>query len=271
MNIISFMSANFVARGLDYHMTDGWQQGEQATNRYFMPLATFSERFEEVLRAVRSMGFSALAIWTAHLNYAWATRQHIARAKELLARYSLTVPSLAGNFGSTRAEFDAACRLAVELGAPVLGGGTSLLDSDRGVVITLLQQYGLRLGIENHPGVLTPPEILAKIGADGHGVIAATVDTGWYGTANADAPAAITQLASHIVHVHLKDVVSPGAHETCRFGQGCVRIEQCVRALQAIGYGGAISVEHEPASFDPTQDCMVNVQLLASWLESAES
>jgi len=77
--------------------------------------------------------------------------------------------------------------------------------------------------------------------------------------------------ASHIVHVHLKDVVSSGAHETCRFGQGCVRIEQCVRALQAIGYGGAISVEHEPARFDPTQDCIANVQLLASWLESAAS
>jgi sugar phosphate isomerase/epimerase len=53
----------------------------------------------------------------------------------------------------------------------------------------------------------------------------------------------------------LKDVLHGGEpHETCRFGDGIVDIEGCVRALQRIGYEGAISVEHEPETYDPSED-----------------
>ena len=55
MNTISFMSANYVARQLNYHMTRGWGQGETATNNYFMPLETFPQRFEDLLVLVREL------------------------------------------------------------------------------------------------------------------------------------------------------------------------------------------------------------------------
>lgn len=41
MNTISFMTANYVARQIDYHMTKGWMDGDDATNAYFAPIATY--------------------------------------------------------------------------------------------------------------------------------------------------------------------------------------------------------------------------------------
>lgn len=265
MNTISFMSANFVARQLGYHMTGGWGQGDTATNEYFRPLETFDQRFEAILPDVRAMGFAAIDLWLAHLNSAWATGEHVAIARDLLRKHDLPVVSLAGWFGSTPEEFEATCKLAVALDTKILGGSTSMLAKDRAFVVAMLEQYDLKLGLENHPEK-TPDEMLAKIGDGGNGRIGTTVDTGWYGTQSYDAAEAIRRLAPHLIHVHLKDVLAPGAHETCRYGTGIVPIEACVRTLQQIGYGGAISVEHEPETFDPTEDCKAELQMLHGWL-----
>lgn len=66
--------------------------------------------------------------------------------------------------------------------------------------------------------------------------------------------------------MHLKDVRASGAHDTCRYSEGIVPLERCVRTLQKIGYTGAISVEHEPERFDPTDDCRANFAMLRTWL-----
>lgn len=265
MNTISFMSANFVARQLGYHMTGGWGQGDKATNEYFRPLETFAERFEQILLDARAIGFTAVDLWGAHLNPAWATEEHIAIARDLLTAHNLPVISLAGWFGKTPDEFEASAKLAVALGTTILGGSTGALDQDRARVIAILQHYDLRLGIENHPEK-TPTEMLVKIGDGGDGRIGATVDTGWYGTQGYDAAEAIRELSEHLFHVHLKDVLAPGAHDTCRYGRGVVPIEACVRTLKEIGYRDAISVEHEPESYDPTDDCKAGLQMLRQWL-----
>src|ERR687886_1421464 len=80
-NPISFITANYVARELGYNMTGGWGQGDHATNEHFRPIETFAGRFEELLRDVRAMGFEAIDLWNAHLNWAWATDAHIATAR----------------------------------------------------------------------------------------------------------------------------------------------------------------------------------------------
>jgi sugar phosphate isomerase/epimerase len=261
------MSANYVARQLDYNMTRGWGQGDKATNEYFQPLATFSQRFAEILQDIRAMGFSAIDLWLAHLNPAWATEEHKAMAGDLLAKYELPVVSLAGWFGATAEEFEESCRLAVRLNRPVLGGSTSMLEKDRPFVIETLKKYGLKLGLENHPEK-DPEEMLAKIGDGGAGTLGTTVDTGWYGTQGYDAAQAIEKLGEYVFHVHLKDVLAPGAHDTCRYGRGCVPIQACVDTLKRMGYQGAISVEHEPETFDPTEDCIANLAMLNAWLQS---
>ena len=93
------------------------------------------------------------------------------------------------------------------------------------------------------------------------------VDTGWFGAQGYDAPRAIEELGDRVLHVHLKDVLHEGEpHDTCRWGGGIVDIEGCVRALQRIGYTGAISVEHEPETYDPSDDVGAMREQLEGWL-----
>lgn len=265
MNTISFMTANYVARQTQYNMSDGWGQGDRTTTEYFRPIERFGARFEELLLDIKAMGFTAIDLWLTQLNYSWATDEHIAVAQALLRQHDLKVVSLAGWLGSTPDEFRRSCEIARAVGTTILGANTSMLLKDRAFVVATLKAYDLRLGIENHPEK-TPDELLAKIGDGGDGRIGATVDTGWFGTQGYDAAQAIERLGEHLVHVHLKDVLASGAHETCRYGRGVVPIEACVRTLQRLGYQGALSVEHEPEYFDPGEDCVAGLQMLRAWL-----
>ncbi|MFN8441007.1 MAG: sugar phosphate isomerase/epimerase [Caldilineaceae bacterium] len=267
MKPISFMSANFVARQVNYHMTEGWMQGDRATNDYFRPLDTFAERFDLLLNEVVELGFHAIDIWTGHLNPLWATAEHVAIAKDLLNKHQLQVASLAGGFGSTPVEFARSCQIANELSTSVLGGGAALLATDRASVLAILAEHKLRLGLENHPQK-TPQILLSDIGDNHRGLLGACVDTGWFGTQGYDAAQALSELADSLVHVHLKDVLAAGAHQTCRFGLGVVPIERCLQTLQQIGYEGGISVEHEPEEYDPRSDCAVGLRMVEAWLNS---
>ena len=70
-----------------------------------------------------------------------------------------------------------------------------------------------------------------------------------------------------MLHVHLKDVLAEGEpHETCRFGEGIVDERACVRALERIAYDGAISIEHEPETVDPSDDLRAMRAELEQWL-----
>ncbi|MCA9910435.1 MAG: sugar phosphate isomerase/epimerase, partial [Anaerolineae bacterium] len=189
-NTISFMTANYVARPVGYHMTDGWMQGDEATQAYFRPADTFAERFDAYLGDIQALGYAAIDLWLAILHPAWATETHISAARDLLQGYRLPVVSLAGWFGGTREEFDAVCRFAGRFDCALLGGGTSLLESDRAYVVARLREGGLKLGIENHPEK-TPQALLARLGEDDADVIGTAVDTGWYATQGYDAARAL--------------------------------------------------------------------------------
>ncbi len=264
MPTLSFMTANYVARQLGYHMTAGWMEGDEATQTYFRPLETFRQRFDDLLTEIRGLGFDAIDLWLAHLHPSWATPDHIASARDLLAHHNLAVISLAGWFGGSRAEFKAVCRLAAALDAPILGGNTGLLGSDRAWLVSALRRYGLRFGLENHPEK-TPTELLAKIGQGDTDVIGVAIDTGWFGTQGYDAAQAIRTLAPVLVHVHLKDVLAPGAHDTCRLGAGIVPVRECVQALRDLGYRGGVSIEHEPEHFNPNDDVRASLALVQPW------
>jgi sugar phosphate isomerase/epimerase len=264
--VISCMTANFVARQLNYQMTGDWSQGANATDAYFSPLATYAERFDALLQEVVAMGFRAIDLWNAHLNQSWATDEHIAIAKDLLAKHGLTVVSTAGGFGATAALFERACQIATALDVPVLGGSTPLLHSDRATLAATLRRYGRRFGFENHPAEKTAKDVLDQIGDQDADVIGVTVDTGWFGTHGYDAARALEELAPRLFHVHLKDVEAAGGHETCRYGRGVVPVSACVATLKRIGYQGAISVEHEPYHFNPTEDIKANRAMLVEWL-----
>lgn len=270
MNRISFITANYVGRELGFHVTGGWGQGDSATNAYFAPADTFRERFDTLIGGIRALGFESVDLWTAHLNWAWATPEHIAAAREVLAQHGMTVTSLAGGFGATRADLEAACRVAQAMGTTILGGSCALLKSDRATAVGVLAEHGVRLAIENHPAEKTPADILEQIGDGGGGTLGTAVDTGWWGTQGYDAAQAIEELRDHILCVHLKDVLRVGGHETCLYGRGVVPVERCVRVLRDIGYQGSIGVEHEPFhphhSYDPSEECAAMLGMLRGWL-----
>lgn len=272
------MSANFVARELGYHMTEGWGQGDQATQSHFRPVATFAERFGAVLAEVKELGFSAIDLWGAHLHYSWATPEHVALAKLLLANHGLWVASYAGWVPGGERELRAACRLCSELGIPVFGGFIELVNKDRKVAVQVLREFGVAYGYENHAD-RTPAEVLAKLG-DGDGdVIGVALDTGWCGSNGMDAVRAVEKLAGRLKIVHLKDVKPPrpaktgfplidAGHETCRLGTGVVPVEAIVKLFPAVGYRGPISIEHEPEDFDPREDCRAGLADVRRWLAS---
>jgi len=270
-NEISFMGANFVARQLDWTMTEGWGQGDQATNDWFAPAATFERRFAEMLDEVVALGFMSFDVWTAQLNWTWATPSHLTTARRLLDERGLTVPSYAGGFGGTVDEFARACAVAEAIGTGILGGGvkTALLKGHRDALVDRLVAADLRLALENHPE-RTPAEMLAKVGDGAGGRIGTAVDTGWYGTQGFDAAEAIRELGDHVMHVHLKDVSAVGAHDCCRYGEGVVPVRDCVAAIREIGYTGAVAVEHEPETYDPSAECAAHRELLAAWLAEPE-
>lgn len=252
MNTVSFMSANYVARESGYAIGD-WGEGDRATNDAFRPVETFRERFDELLLDIRELGFEALDVWGAHLNPEWATDEQLAIARELLDRHGLAVASFAGWFGREHAQ--RACEIADAIGTDLAAGP---LKPD---LAPLLAARGVRLAIENHPE-RTPRELLEKAGA-GAGV---AVDTGWWATHGYDPARAIEELGNRILHVHLKDVRAPGAHEVCPWGEGCVAVEECVRALLRIGYQGPLSVEYSPADRDPGEACRAMLADLRGWL-----
>ncbi len=256
---IAFMTANYVARQTGYAM-HGWGHGDRTTNEHFRPLDTYAARLGELLRDVRELGFDAIDLWGAQLSPSWATDEHIQIARELLARHGLRVTTYAAWIG--RDDVERACEIALAVGTTIIGGGAS---GDANALVPALRERGVTLAYENHPE-RTPQEALARI-AGGDGALALTIDTGWWGTQGYDAARAIDELAGHVAHVHLKDVLAEGEpHETCRWGDGVVPIEECVRTLRRVGYVGAIAIEHEPETYDPSDDCREMLARLRGWL-----
>jgi L-ribulose-5-phosphate 3-epimerase len=259
LNRISFITANFVARETGYAM-HGWGHGDRATNEAFAPLETYGERIDTLLGDVKALGFDTVDVWGAHLAPTWATDAHVDLARAALERHGLTVASYATWLGAENV--DRACELARALGTTLIGAGFSGKPEP---LAARLDRHGVRLGIENHPQ-RTPAEVLATI-ERGDGAFGATVDTGWWGTQGYDAAEAIAELAEHVVHVHLKDVRALGEpHETCRFGEGIVPVERCVRTLRELDYSGPIAVEHEPEQADPSEDVRAMRLELLGWL-----
>ena len=268
---LSFMSANYVARELGYGAADEWGPFDEATNAAFESLETFAGRFDELLGTIAGSGFDEISLWFAHLNWRWATPDHVALAREALARHDLRVVSLAGGVGSTTDDLAAACRLANDLDVDLIAGMGEVVRRDRDGAAAVLREHGVRFGLENHPEK-TPQEVLDAIGDDTD-VLGAAVDTGWWATQSYDPVSAIDELSGRLFHVHLKDVEAPGAHVTCMHGEGCANVAGCVEKLLAIGYSGPVSIEHEPYDRDPTAECVrmlarIREQLAATGVEN---
>ncbi len=259
---LSFITANFVARELEYNMTQGWMQGDSATQEFFKPIKTFEGRFIAMLEEITAMGFSNLDLWGAHLHPDWATAEHLQLARDALHNQQISVSSLAAWCGDldTLAGFS---RVANGIGAKIIAGGMPVLHQTRAEALMILQDAGVKIAIENHPEK-NAQEILMQIGADSH-LVGAAPDTGWWGTQGMDSPTALRELGRHMLTVHFKDVKEVGSHHTCRFGDGIVDLENSLATLKEIGYNGVIGIEHEPETHNPTDDILYSKNRLETW------
>lgn len=271
----SFITANLVARPLGYRMEQGWGQGDQASNDWFSPLATFEARFDEMLGEIKALGFTSIDLWCAHLHWSWATPHHIETAKNLLEKHGLAVRSYPAWVMGGAADLHAACRLCVALDIPYFVGNCELFSTDRAAAVAILREYGVGYAIENHPEK-SSAEVLARLGPGDEDVVGIGLDTGWCGTNRWDALTAVKEVGHRLFAIHLKDVKAPRTaktglefvdmgHETCRLGDGIVPIRAIVEHLRSSGFRGPIGIEHEPENFDPREDVRASRELVEQW------
>ncbi len=265
---IALHGSSFVSSQIGYQPSGSWDACVAALNQYFQPIETFEQRFNDLLTQVKELGFSCMDVWQpAELNWQWATLEHIDVARRVINRQAITISSLAGEFGTTREEFDSACRLASVIGAPMLSGTTALLLSDRTFVIDRLEAYNLRLAIENEVEE-TPLQILQQIGDTGRGRLGSALDTGWWATRHYDVVKAITELKEHLFHVHLKDVLPGDEHINCGYGKGCVPVMDCVETLKKIDYSGVLSIENHTLDHDPRAELVAGRRLVEKMISA---
>jgi len=267
---LSFMGANYVARESGYPGGEDWGPFDAATNAAFQPINSYAERLDGLLGQIAAAGFESIDLWLAHLNWRWATREHVLIARHALSHHGLRVATLAGNFGSTRSELEAACRLATALDVDVLGGMGDVLRADRAGAEEVLREHGVRFAYENHPE-RDPQEVLDLIG-DASDVLGVAIDTGWWATHGYDPVQAFRDLRERVFYVHLKDVARAGEpHLTCAHSEGVVDIPACVDELLASGYAGGMSIEHEPYDHDPTAECIRMREVLEAQLAGTKA
>ena len=155
------------------------------------PSSPTAARIDEVFAAIAAAGFGALDLWLAHLNWRWATPEHVRIARDALDRHGLRVVSLAGNFGATAAELESACSSPTR-STSTCSAAWVTCSGTTGPGPVVLRDHGVRFGYENHPET-SPQEVLALIG-DADDVLGAAVDTGWWATQGYDPVQALRDL-----------------------------------------------------------------------------
>jgi sugar phosphate isomerase/epimerase len=261
---ISFISANYVGRALDYRGPADWMANDAATVK-----AASAEHFNAVAKDVAEAGFEAIDIWTAHCNWVHhADGDYIEIVKGICSQYDLAITSYAGGLNvKSAAELEAPFKFMKQLGAPIFAGGMWGANPAEMTphIQKICDRLGVRYGFENHPEK-TVEEILAKIGGGKFSRVGVALDTGWCGTQGMDALEAAKRLSEKLFIVHLKDVKAAGEHVTCALGEGIVPIEGVVRYLKESGWEGTLCIEHEPYDHDPMPDIRKSAERVREWL-----
>ncbi len=260
---VSLVTASFVTRELGWGSMSDWGEGDRATQDYFSPVETYEERFSQLLDDITAIGYQTIDLWGAHLHYSWATPEHFDIARDAMARRGMSVNSLAA-WCHTREAITGFCKVANEVGAGIIGGGSPLLTDDRDFALGTLSEHDVRFAIENHPEKSTT-EVLTVI--DDSEWLGSCADSGWWAIQGVHPPQAFLELGDHILTVHLKDV-NGDTGKGARPGTGDADIAGCLAALASIGYDGAVGIEHEPDGWDPTDDLRVGFEILTQWKES---
>ena len=267
MPTTSFISANYVARALDYRGPHDWMPNNDATIASAIP-----EHFLAICQDVVAAGFDAIDIWTAHCHWLQhASEDYLEQVKGFCSQFDLTITSYAGGLEArSAADLERLFKFMKQLGAPLFAGGIHGLPPAQLCEIAndLCTRLNLRYAFENH-AEKTYAEIFAQIDNAKHDRVGVALDTGWCGTQGIDAVDATKRLldSGKLFIVHLKDVKAPGQHDTCTLGDGIVPCEQITRLLARSGWQGDIAIEHEPYDHDPTPEIIESHTRVKQWLK----
>src|SRR5256885_17209803 len=89
---VSFISANYVARALNYRGPSDWMAHDAATIKAASP-----EHFAAVAADVAAAGFENIDIWTAHCHWQHhASGDYLGIGKGICSQYDLAITSYAG-------------------------------------------------------------------------------------------------------------------------------------------------------------------------------
>ena len=111
---ISFISANYVARALNYRGPSDWMAHDAATIKTASP-----EHFAGIAADVAAAGFENIDIWTAHCHWQHhGGGDYIEIVKGICSQYDLTITSYAGGLHpSSAADLEAPFKFMKQLGA----------------------------------------------------------------------------------------------------------------------------------------------------------
>lgn len=264
---ISFITANYVGRALDYKGPADWAPNDEATIKQATP-----DSFLEVVQDVVVNGFEAIDLWTAHCHWKHHDKgDFLETIKGYISQFDLRIASYAGGIHTDDLkDLEAPFRFMKQLGAPIFAGGiwTKLTPQEFAPAINdVCTRLNVRWACENHPET-TVDEMFARIDGGRHDRVGIALDTGWCATHGLDALEATKQVLDRgkLFAFHLKDIKAAGAHDTCEIGTGVVPCEAVVRYLAQSNWGGTISIEHEPYDHDPMPEVVASVARVRQWL-----
>jgi sugar phosphate isomerase/epimerase len=261
---LSFITANYVARALEYNGETDWSAHDVATVR-----SIDGQSFGAICNDIAAAGFDCIDIWTAHCHHDFhRDSDYLEVVKGLCSAYDFTIASYAGGLRpSTAAEIESPFRFMKQLGAPLFAGGIfGSMPADEAMphIQAACEKYNVRYAFENHPET-SIAEIRAKMGTGKFNRCGVALDTGWCARQGIDALEAARQLREHLLIVHLKDI-QPGGIETCALGEGIVPVEKVVRYLIEDGWDGPISIEHSTYDHDPMPEIERSLGRARQWV-----
>jgi sugar phosphate isomerase/epimerase len=263
MPTLSFITANYVARAHGYCGRDDWGFHDRHTQKT-MTLSTWCDIVEDI----KSAGFMAADLWTAHCHPQMHTTGYRDALKEVCDQSNLSLSSMCGGLVlDTPKDAEPMLAWMNALGISTFGGGLwgALAKTEFAPAMNdVFARHKVRWAFENHPEK-TADDILRKTGGGKYKQIGVALDTGWCGTQAMDALDTVKRLRDNLFLLHLKDVKSQGGHDTCTLGDGVVGIEKIVRYLKETKFDGTICIEHEPYDHDPMPDVIESVKRFNEW------
>jgi sugar phosphate isomerase/epimerase len=148
--------------------------------------------------------------------------------------------------------------ITTEPGGPVAPGGSwtaelKLFVEELKPVAEHAEKEGVLLLVEPEPGLLIETaeqfeEFMRHVDSPAVGL---NFDVGHMYCVGEDPPAALRRLAKYVRHIHLEDIAATRVHQHLIPGDGAIDFAATLRAVQAIGYDGWVTVELYPYIEDP--------------------